>query len=342
MIHFQSPHKENRLQKVTLLFFVSLFNLSVVISSSFADCRGCCSGHGGLKCVNGVTICVDGTPLSENCLNKGCDICGDNNASLVSDTIKIANFNIQVFGRTKAKKIEVMETLANTITRFDIVAIQEIRDKTGRAIKDLEVTVDNLGTNFDFIISQRLGRSNSKEQYAYFYKTDSIIPESSYTFDDSTNDDFHREPFIAKFKAKNGNFDFVLVTIHTDPDKAEHEIKSLHSAVTDAQQHFANEPDIIILGDLNADCTYFDDSETDYPLKDPAYTWLITNDMDTNLAKSSCAYDRIIITSSLSEDYAGVAGVFRFDQEFELDCEPDDVSDHYPVFSEFKIGQDSD
>ena len=64
--------------------------------------------------------------------------------------------------------------------------------------------------------------------------------------------------------------------------------------------------------------------------------------MDTNVAASECTYDRIIITTSLDEDYAGTASVFRFDQQFELDCEPKEVSDHYPVVSEFFVNKDTD
>jgi hypothetical protein len=50
-------------------------------------------------------------------------------------TITIANFNIQVFGQKKASKPEVMYTLAKIISRFDIVAIQEIRDPTYNVIE---------------------------------------------------------------------------------------------------------------------------------------------------------------------------------------------------------------
>lgn len=40
-----------------------------------ADCRGCCSRHGGVVCENGVTKCRDGTPLSAKCAAKGCNKC---------------------------------------------------------------------------------------------------------------------------------------------------------------------------------------------------------------------------------------------------------------------------
>jgi hypothetical protein len=37
-----------------------------------------------------------------------------------------------------------------------------------------------------------------------------------------------------------------------------------------------------------------------------------------------------------------IAGVFKFDQQFEMDAEPKEVSDHYPVFAKFSIDKDSD
>ena len=53
--------------------------LVVLLLSSYqevsADCQGCCSYHGGVVCTNGVTMCADGDPLSQTCLNKGCNVC---------------------------------------------------------------------------------------------------------------------------------------------------------------------------------------------------------------------------------------------------------------------------
>ena len=40
-----------------------------------ADCRGCCHGHGGVVCLDGLTACADGTPLSEKCTSRGCTKC---------------------------------------------------------------------------------------------------------------------------------------------------------------------------------------------------------------------------------------------------------------------------
>jgi endonuclease/exonuclease/phosphatase family metal-dependent hydrolase len=234
-----------------------------------------------------------------------------------------------------------MEILAQTITNFDIVAIQEIRDKSGTAIKKLEVAVDSLGVNYDYIIGPRLGRSTSKEQYAFIYNTETVIMLDSDTYVENGNDTFHREPFVAHFKVKAGSFDFIIVNIHVDPDDAKSEINALPVVITAAASIFS-ERDVILLGDLNADCSYFDETDTTSPLRGQEYTWLINNDMDTNVAASKCTYDRIISTSSLNEDYAGTSNVFRFDQQYELDCEPKEVSDHYPVMSEFFVDKDTD
>ena len=77
------------------------------------------------------------------------------------------------------------------------------------------------------------------------------------------------------------------------------------------------------------------------PPRDSDYTWLVINSMDATVAVSANTYDRIIITSEAVEDYANKVGVFRFDQQFELDCEPKEVPDHYPVFAAFSVGNDT-
>lgn len=259
---------------------------------------------------------------------------------LNSNTIKIASFNIKVFGRATASKPEVMRILANIISRFDIVAIQEIRDNSGTAIQALEAQVDSLGRDYSCIVGPRMGRSTSKEQYAFMYRTDTLQTTGSYTFDD-TADIFERPPYIAYFKVINGKFDFVLIDIHTAPDAATAEISGLPAVITDAKQHF-NEQDVITLGDFNADCDYF--NENSYStIFDPAYYgWIIPNSADTNIASSKdCTYDRIVITASGNEDYTGQYGVYRFDDGMTLEA-AEDVSDHRPVWAEFYIGQDID
>jgi len=51
------------------IFYVTLPN------NLRADCTGCCSSHGGVVCIGGVTMCKDETPLSDTCSSKGCNEC---------------------------------------------------------------------------------------------------------------------------------------------------------------------------------------------------------------------------------------------------------------------------
>jgi|GEM_PF-3428277 hypothetical protein len=47
----------------------------------YADCRGCCSGHGGILCLSAKTQCRDGSLLSKKCAAKGCNKCSSEKAS---------------------------------------------------------------------------------------------------------------------------------------------------------------------------------------------------------------------------------------------------------------------
>jgi deoxyribonuclease-1-like protein len=56
------------------------------------------------------------------------------------------------------------------------------------------------------------------------------------------------------------------------------------------------------VGDLNADCTYL--KETDpMALRGLEHVWIVSDDADTNVSATHCAYDRVILTPSTVEDF---------------------------------------
>jgi len=236
-----------------------------------------------------------------------------------------------------------MAVLSKTIRNFDIVAVQEIRDASQTALPALKNSVNDMaGPKYDFVVSDRLGRTTSKEQYAYFFNTQTMQQIGNpYTYPDS-NDLFQREPYVSEFKARNGNFDFVLMTIHTDPDTATQEINDLPAVVENAKGRYQGEGDFIILGDLNADCDYFNENSQS-PLRSSDYLWVINNSIDTTTKSTACTYDRIIATSQAKDDFTGNSGVFRFDEAYNLTYDMTiSVSDHYPVYAEFWNNKDTD
>ena len=254
------------------------------------------------------------------------------------ETITIAAFNIQIFGRAKRQKDQVMDVLADIAREFDVILVQEIRDSTEEtAPAYLEKINGKPGPAYAYVRSSRLGRTTSKEAYAYFYNTETVelIQGSDHVYED-TGDSFEREPYIASFRS--GGFDFTLVGVHTKPDDAYNEIGNLTLVVHSILEEDPGEEDIIILGDLNADGSYYDEDDTSNPLADPEYHWTVSNEMDT-MTKTDWTYDRIIMTESTrAHEYVqGSTSVFYFDLEYEIADEELiwEVSDHYPIYAEF-------
>ncbi len=256
--------------------------------------------------------------------------------------VSIAAFNIQAFGKSKMTKEGVPGILAKIIARYDLILVQEIRDSSQTAIYQLLnlVNQENQGT-YQLLLSARLGRTRSKEQYAYFYKPESLKLLSSYHYDDGPepdNDEFQREPFIAWFETISGNSSFSLVGIHTSPSDAVSEIDGLVDVYDDMAERW-DEFDALILGDFNADCGSVgqNDRAMIRLFQDLRFSWWIDDEQDTTTSSTDCAYDRIVSTGALTTSIIpDSVAVFRFDLEYELNPESvKTVSDHYPV--EIKI-----
>jgi endonuclease/exonuclease/phosphatase family metal-dependent hydrolase len=275
--------------------------------------------------------------------------------------LRIASFNLEVYGPTKAGNQALLGVYARIIRHFDIVAVQEIRDASGTALPALLAAVNADGHHFDTLVGPRLGRTSSKEQYAFIFNTQRVeLLPGSCTYDDDGDgngvndvddatlhpgtDLFEREPLVARFKVTSGSFDFDLIDIHTKPEDATAEIGYLPEVMADAVSRLG-EKDVICLGDYNADGTYFDEGTYASIFPSSTYDWLIANSVDTTEATSSNTYDRIVTTKSVEEDFDGVSGVYRYDQAGDLGdsgLTADQVSDHCPVYAEFAVGKAPD
>jgi len=134
-------------------------------------------------------------------------------------------------------------------------------------------------------------------------------------------DVFAREPFVGRFKV--GSIDFSLIGVHITPDTYETsaELNKLDD-IYDYTSGYYNDPDALILGDLNADCKYLSNAKADaLDLNSVRFDWLISKDEDTTVSPSTdCAYDRIIRAGNLKVK----------DTNINDDIE-DDLSDHYAV-----------
>ncbi len=260
------------------------------------------------------------------------------------ETIRVAAFNIQVFGRTKAGKPEVMEILAKTAREFDLVVVQEFREAAMEVADDFLARInEEPGEDYEMYEGPRLGRTSSKEQYAAYYLPSRVQLLSASTYPDP-DDVFEREPLVASFRA--GNFDFTLLVCHIKPDSASAELAHMATAARSLLESNPSEQDIILLGDFNADGRYLDEDDMTHALRDSTFHWVIGNEMDT-MTRTDWTYDRIILLAGTyyNEYVDGSAGVFYFNQEYDLTDQEfvEDVSDHFPVYAVFIIsGPDDD
>ena len=251
-------------------------------------------------------------------------------------SIKVAAFNIQVFGRTKRSKPEVMEVLVDVAREFDVMLVQEIRDSSGETAPAYLELINGGGASYAYVESERLGRSTSKESYAYYWDTETVeyLVGSAYVYND-TGDVFEREPYVASFRS--GGFDFTLVGIHTKPDDVEHEIGNLTAVVAGVLARAPGEGDVVVMGDFNADGGYFDEDGASF-FKAEGYHWVVENSIDT-MTKTDWTYDRIVLLDGtyLGEYVADSCTVFYFDAAYGIDQElTEDVSDHYPVYAVYR------
>ncbi len=253
-----------------------------------------------------------------------------------NDVIRIGAFNIQVFGKTKAAKDSVMDVLVRIVREFDVVVVQEIRDSREQVADRFLDRINSMdGFHYRMLEGPRLGRTSSKEQYVVYYTPATVELMNAYTQPDP-DDAFEREPLVATFRSNN--FDFTLIACHIKPDDAEDELTTLATVARATLGANPAERDLILLGDFNADCRYFDEDDPNHALRDADFHWLIADSMETAII-TGCTYDRIIVFDETfsSEFIEGSAQVFRFDEEFDLTDEEfvREVSDHYPVMAEF-------
>lgn len=271
-------------------------------------------------------------------------------------TIKIASWNIENFGKTKATDPEKMKKIAAVLNGYDIIAVQEISNirelsdpgcprneglcpgdpSCGLIRNALETYLnDAYSENYEFVFSPYV----KDERYLFIYDPDTVQLVSSYLAvdpedtlpicDTSSAGMMVRQPFIGHFRS--GGFDFVLMTAHTSPAINIEELEAL--AYFYEQTEKEEEPDVIILGDLNADCSYLKSSDQ-IKLRDSSYTWIVKDNEDTTVADTDCAYDRIIFREASTDDFTGNYSIFK--------NITDDISDHYLIWAEFWTGKDGD
>jgi len=193
-----------------------------------------------------------------------------------NDNILIATWNIKNFGSLTMKwlsgsndspkrDITALQTIAEIISRFDVVAIQEI---TGN-LRSLRNLIKMLGSNWAFLMTDvTRGKKGGGERMAFMFDTtrvtssglacELVIPPE---WRDNISskiylDQFARTPYAVSFRCKKTTF--ILVTLHIYYGKAtkerEDELKAIAKWMYDwAKRENRWHHNLITLGDFNID-----------------------------------------------------------------------------------------
>ena len=257
------------------------------------------------------------------------------------DHLSLASWNIRHLGRTKTP--EDIYEIANIIRDFDIVAIQEVvaKDPAGaQAVAKIADELNRMGAKWDYQISDPTKSPSVyiSERYAFLWKTSKVSLIHRAYLDKELEDLCYREPFVASFKTKGKGEPFYVVNYHSRKynDKPEEEI--IH--FLDYRERLKSNR-ILIAGDFNLN----EKHEVWEPFYRRGYKSALKNQRTTLKVKCkngdylSHPIDNIYFTTGItfiqggSVDFIGTCENLKRARE---------ISDHLPVYMEFKINDNDD
>ncbi|ETV89035.1 hypothetical protein H257_00437 [Aphanomyces astaci] len=214
----------------------------------------------------------------------------------------LATWNIRHL--SKHRPTSSLHRIVHVISRFDVVALQEVRDVM--VVKRLCALLPG----YTYVLSPPLGTTTT-EHFCYFYRKSLGFQA---TVVDSDHKSMARMPFVVQFRGNGPSF--VLVNVHVVFGRRHRrlrEIQTLHRLLTSLRD-CSYDCHVILLGDFNL--PPFDIGPLLggwYPLFRPPDTTTIFNNL----------YDNIWLPDSISKV---ARGVVRVDHEFYPDTK------HYPSY----------
>jgi len=283
----------------------------------------------------------------------------------------IATWNIRAFGNLTRKwdsddadspkrDLHSILCIAEILSRFDIIAVQEVKDNL-RALRD---TLKVLGKNWSFILTDvNKGKVGNGERMAYLFDTrrvhlsglagELVVPEE---WDDHIGEyalskQFVRSPYAVSFQSKQHTF--ILVTLHIlygkNPKSRIEELRGIAKWLYDwAKNINSYHQDFIALGDFNIDARgdLLDKTFLSEGLYVPPQ--LQNENVTRSIFNTTKFYDQIAWFNSptngpkLSMEFLS-GGNYDFvpyalqNRELTKNSLSWLISDHYPLWAEFKV-----
>lgn len=261
-------------------------------------------------------------------------------------TLLVATWNIREFGGVNKagsrREREPLFYLAEVISRFDLVAVQEVRDDLG----DLDALMQILGRNWRYVVTdETYGVQGNGERVAFVYDerklsfgglAGEIVPEQQKGEDGILTGRFAfaRSPYIVGFRA--GWFKFTICSSHLMYGDAVAEqpqrIKEMEELVRllkkriNAKDRWAKNS--ILLGDFNIFKAAKEEADSTFKAFSAVFKKpeMLEGDLDKSNAERTKPYDQIGFLSpdleAGNQMKTAKAGVFDFFQSvYRLDSE---------------------
>lgn len=247
--------------------------------------------------------------------------------------IRIASFNLHLYGTQKAESPFVAEVLTKILRQYDLVAIQEIATKKRDLLPLLVQQLNRSDRRFDYVLGPLVGRPENPEQFAFLFDTETLETDRTqlYSVDDPENL-ITREPLVGWFRCKGHPpevaFTFTAVNLHLDEDRLDDEVRVLPELVRSIQRDGRSEDDILLLGDFGAS------DQQLQTLRNHGMIFGIEGIPTTT--RGSAMVDNIVFPAKATDEFTGQSGVFDFLRRFNFSIdEATQISDHLPVWAEF-------
>ena len=257
-------------------------------------------------------------------------------------SLLIASWNIKEFGHYSNRLPESYYYIAEILSRFDLIALQEIKG----SLKDLLIVMRLLGKDWSYMVNDITGgAAGNSESFAYVFNTNRVEPSGLageiVLWEEISNNlsikQLMRTPYITGFKA--GWKSFAIINIHLKPNDDTYdkqirkdEVKALAEIVEERiKSKTMWTENLMIMGDFNI---YHSDQDIVEILTDKGFFQLQhLIDKPTN-AVGTQAYDKIFYHKNQYFDLAAplnsrAGDVFNY---FEAIYRADDDWEDYKDF----------
>jgi hypothetical protein len=248
--------------------------------------------------------------------------------------IRVASFHITCLEEPTAPSVKTQRLLAETLRRFDLVAIQGIRGRSDEVLRRIVQQLSTGERQYDLVMGPRVGRGSEAEQLAFCFERGLLEVDRQTVHPIADPKHLLKwPPLAASFRVRGPSageaFTFTAVNVHADP-KNPAELETLAQVEGTVRRDGRGEDDVILLGDFGVTEQFFG------RLSDiPNLEWIVG---ESSAASEGEETTNILFSRVATTEFAGKSGILDLVRQFNLTREDArQLSAHLPVWAEFNV-----